>query len=101
MNTTIQTPMPATFPTASGPVPLFDKRDGARDAHLQFKTFSEMLSIPWNAWCGHSMSGAGYGEYGTAHLARLVRDAEKTGKRVLACDVNNYGCGIAVSTRST
>ncbi len=51
--------MPATFPTKNGPVRLFDKRDGARDAYLAFKTFSEMLSLPWNAWCGHSMSGAG------------------------------------------
>lgn len=90
--------LPASFPTKHGTIPLFDKRDGERDAHLAFKTFTEMLGIPWNAWCGHSMSGAGYCEYGTVEIARLVRDAEKKGARVLACEVCNYGVGIAVAT---
>ncbi len=81
---------------------IYDKRDGAEDAALQFKTLGEVLGLAWNAWRSRGCTGFDTREPG-AHrreLAALVSEARRKGEVILGASISNYGVEIAVSAQS-
>lgn len=73
----------------------FDKRDGAEHAHLQFRTWSEILGLPWNATLDRSSQGYREGQTET-EMQRLIHEAELGGETILAAAYSNYAVSIAV-----
>ena len=81
------------------PFPIFDKRDGASHADLQFKTWTEILRLPWNAYLDRSVSGIYSPEDHADAFRRLVRKAKRDGETILAASFSNCAVSIAVASR--
>jgi hypothetical protein len=83
-----------SLPTCIG---VYDKRDGGADAHLQFKTWTEILNRPWNSYEEWSSTGGPDWADAEAHLRRLLAEAKRKGRRVLAGALHNTGASVAVA----
>lgn len=79
--------------------PIFDKRDGAKDAGLQFEPLGKILGLPWNSHVSRGFSGF-YDDSHKKHLSTLIRRAKKAGEKILGASISNYGVDIIVSIES-
>ena len=76
-------------------IPHFDKRDGQKDAHLQFKTIREILGKPWNFGMTRSIEHCALDH--KKALATLKRRAKKNGETIIASVLHNYAAQILVT----
>lgn len=83
-------------------VPVFDIRDGADCAHLQFKTWSEM-GLRWNSYREYSLSlncNLAADETPESLMERFIRDIRDIrakGEHVIACAFHNFALSVIVT----
>jgi hypothetical protein len=76
---------------------VYDKRTGAANANLQFKTWTEILGRPWNTYEEWSCTGGG-GE-AEDQLQYLIDQAHIKGRRVIAGALHNNGASVAIALK--
>ena len=76
--------------------PIYDKRDGARDEDLQFKTIREILGLQWNIGLERAIEHCAL-DHASA-LRRLRAQARKQGETIMAAMICNYAVVILVES---
>jgi hypothetical protein len=74
--------------------PIYDKRDGAKDASLQFQPIRKILGLPWNRGVERSLEHCQLDH--SKALETLKRRAKKAGETILAAVFDNYAVTILV-----
>ena len=77
-------------------IPVYDKRDGAPSAHLQFKTWTEILGCAWNEYKERSCSGWPADSSHEREMRGLLAEAKRRGETVIAVAYHNCAVSIAV-----
>ena len=74
--------------------PTYDKRDGAKDDDLQFKTIREILGLDWNVGLERAIEHCSI-DHDSA-LRRLRSEAKRRGETIIAAMICNYAVVILV-----